>query len=553
MNPSAARKGASFAGAVGYITHDPGARTSERVALVETLNLRTADPAKAAKVMAWTAYHAGELKQASGLAATGRKTENPVYHFSLNWEPGEAVSPAEMTATAKSAIAALGYSEHEAVLAAHDDKPHKHIHIVLNRIHPATGKTNNPKDDYEALQRWAYAYEKERGRVVCLDRAIKYEKDKSLLAGYKQQLAQQKADGTAKESKPRPQWKAEKGATHPQSEKYLTLRQVFAASVKSLAETGRMLAETHREQWAVLKMRHAAERGALWEQNKQAYAARAQTPSPAPYSWADYQGDRDALQGRHAADMRALRVRLREQDRPAVDRFFAGQKVQWRDFYRLSRAGGLAVFMASLEATIRTPLAEHGRQERGRFGRFIAALLSKDRRVAEFAERMETEKKQFFAGLDARQAPATRALVQRQRAELATLRTKFDAARNAIRQRAEAVAMARDSDRKERAGLSERHTAERKALTDTQERERGEFQGQWSKLNADRGAAWKGYKQHRQGQAKDRPPAAGGAPGGELGRDWQRAKLIESFEPERREEAKVRKPGRIGLEPGRER
>ena len=58
MNPSAASKGSFFVGAVGYITHDVGKESSERVTFTEVLNMRTSDPEKAAKVMAWTAMHA---------------------------------------------------------------------------------------------------------------------------------------------------------------------------------------------------------------------------------------------------------------------------------------------------------------------------------------------------------------------------------------------------------------------------------------------------------------------------------------------------------------
>jgi hypothetical protein len=104
MNPSAASKGNSFAGAVGYITHDVGKDSTERVTFTEVLNMRTNDPEKAAKVMAWTALHATQLKEAAGLKATGRKSEKPVYHFSLNWEPGENVPHQEMVATVRDRI-----------------------------------------------------------------------------------------------------------------------------------------------------------------------------------------------------------------------------------------------------------------------------------------------------------------------------------------------------------------------------------------------------------------------------------------------------------------
>ena len=117
MNPAAATKGKSFAGVVAYITHDIGKSSDDRVEFTHTINMRTNDPEKAAKVMAWTTLHAPQLKEAAGIKATGKKSKDPVYHFSLNWEPGENPAHEHMVETAKSALAVLGFEGHEAVFA----------------------------------------------------------------------------------------------------------------------------------------------------------------------------------------------------------------------------------------------------------------------------------------------------------------------------------------------------------------------------------------------------------------------------------------------------
>jgi hypothetical protein len=94
MNPNAAKKGKSFKGVAAYIIHDPDrAKTTERVLFTDTRNLRTDDPEKAAKVMAYTAAHASFLKQAAGVKAGGRKSENPVYHFSSVLGARRAANP----------------------------------------------------------------------------------------------------------------------------------------------------------------------------------------------------------------------------------------------------------------------------------------------------------------------------------------------------------------------------------------------------------------------------------------------------------------------------
>jgi hypothetical protein len=90
MVPRITSKGHSFKGAAAYFLHDIGkAESSERVMFTETVNMLTNDPERAAKVMAWTAEHASELKQLAGVASTGRKAENPVYNYVLAWAPDQ--------------------------------------------------------------------------------------------------------------------------------------------------------------------------------------------------------------------------------------------------------------------------------------------------------------------------------------------------------------------------------------------------------------------------------------------------------------------------------
>ena len=83
MVPKATKKGRSFKGAALYYLHDKGALTDERVAFTHTLNLATDDPHMAARMMAYTAMHQSQIKQAAGEVATGRKLTLPVYVYSL--------------------------------------------------------------------------------------------------------------------------------------------------------------------------------------------------------------------------------------------------------------------------------------------------------------------------------------------------------------------------------------------------------------------------------------------------------------------------------------
>lgn len=171
MVPRITSKGRSFKGAGAYFLHDLGqADTSERVAFTHTVNMLTNDPETAIKVMAWTAAHADDLKIVSGQKATGRKAQNPVYNYCLAWAPDQDPSDAEMISLGLRSMETLGVSDHEALFVAHNDTPHKHLHVILNRVHPETGLMAKMSHDQNLLSRLGQAYEEETGHIYCAQR-----------------------------------------------------------------------------------------------------------------------------------------------------------------------------------------------------------------------------------------------------------------------------------------------------------------------------------------------------------------------------------------------
>ena len=86
-------KGTSFKGAGAYYLHDKEADTAERVAFTHTENLPTNDPELALRHMAYTAMHQDQIKAQAGVKATGRKSAQSVYTYSLSWAPDEAADP----------------------------------------------------------------------------------------------------------------------------------------------------------------------------------------------------------------------------------------------------------------------------------------------------------------------------------------------------------------------------------------------------------------------------------------------------------------------------
>lgn len=156
-----------------YILHDRGKQTSDRVLWSEAFNVLSA-PRDAWQEMFATARDQAMLKQLAGKDARGRKNTRPVLHYTLAWALTDNPTPEHMRETALSSLKALGLNRHQALIAAHSDKAHLHVHIVVNTIHPETGMTAPLKYSKEALSRWAEAYEKEHG-IHCQQRVLNNE------------------------------------------------------------------------------------------------------------------------------------------------------------------------------------------------------------------------------------------------------------------------------------------------------------------------------------------------------------------------------------------
>ena len=182
MVPNIARNGTSFRGAGAYHLHDkptaelPRPRTSTRVVFTATRNLANDDPHWALGEMWRTAVDAEHLKAAAGTRRGGRPGGAPVKTISLAWSPAERPSQTEMLQAADSFLRAMGWHEHQAVYAVHADTAHPHLHIILSRVHPGTGRMLNDWQERKRAQGWALAYEREQGRALCSARAARHDK-----------------------------------------------------------------------------------------------------------------------------------------------------------------------------------------------------------------------------------------------------------------------------------------------------------------------------------------------------------------------------------------
>lgn len=162
--------GRSFKWLGAYLVHDPKAQTSERVAWTHTLNLANDDVASAISEMLATFHNRDLLKTEAGVRRGGAKLEKPVKHLSLNWHPSERPTRDHMIAVARSFLKEMGWQDHQCVLVAHDDKDHRHVHLMLNAVHPLRGTRLDDRFDRRRAQPWALQYEKAVGKVFCEER-----------------------------------------------------------------------------------------------------------------------------------------------------------------------------------------------------------------------------------------------------------------------------------------------------------------------------------------------------------------------------------------------
>lgn len=126
-----------------------------RVAWAETYNLPTHDLELAACFMGATANG----------SVSGTRT--PVYFFSVSFDIDDPVDEAMMGRVARRTLRDMGLEEHEAIVVAHKDRSHPHLHFIVNRVHPTRFVLWRKWWDYGRMERSLRAQEVELGlRVV---------------------------------------------------------------------------------------------------------------------------------------------------------------------------------------------------------------------------------------------------------------------------------------------------------------------------------------------------------------------------------------------------
>lgn len=392
MVPDVAKSGHSFKGAFAYYLHDkrqdaasPHLSTSERVAWTATRNLAVDDPASVERIMIATAKQADELKKAAGIKATGRKSNAHVYAYSLAWHPDEAgsLTDAEMTRAADASLKALGAEGHQAFIVRHTDQKHPHLHIIVNRVHPETGKMLSTSNDHLKLSDWANAYERDRGQIV----TPKREEKRQAREAFKE--ATQRA-----ERSPRPDSQA-------QPEKRPTAPPRAKSDVAMLKELSDAQKATHKAEWPKLADWHKQKRERIYS-------------------------DYGAMMKQTAADFAAAKKAVWRE-------YFKSERVELRAFQNRER-DLVGIIRNALDATkIQQQLGTA--PNRGALAQTFANVLSSQARAAAFAGKTEMQRAAVARQLKTMLDGEMQALREKRGAALAEQRAQYTKDRAALIER----------------------------------------------------------------------------------------------------------------------
>ncbi|MDR1649900.1 MAG: relaxase/mobilization nuclease domain-containing protein [Synergistaceae bacterium] len=93
----------------------------------------------------------------AALATDNKRCKDPVFHAILSWREMEIPTPEQADEAVRIALKELNLENCQALWALQNDTQNRHVHIVVNRIDPDTGKAIIPANGwtYKALERAA--------------------------------------------------------------------------------------------------------------------------------------------------------------------------------------------------------------------------------------------------------------------------------------------------------------------------------------------------------------------------------------------------------------
>lgn len=152
----------SFRASARYLAGLRKGLSPDRVEWVMGYNLQTLDPNTAAAIMGAT-------------AAQSTRCETPAYHFVLSFDRADAkagrIDPEIMKEIAKETIERLNLKEYQSLIYAHRDTEFPHIHFLVNRVHPQTGRAFSRHGDFARMEKLCRDVATERGLNIPREKA----------------------------------------------------------------------------------------------------------------------------------------------------------------------------------------------------------------------------------------------------------------------------------------------------------------------------------------------------------------------------------------------
>ena len=90
------------------------------------------------------------------LARRAVRSKDPISHYVLSWRAGERPTPAQVEEAVDIFLDELGLAGHQAIYGLHADTDNRHLHLMVNRVHPETCRLMLPNKggrDLEAAHR----------------------------------------------------------------------------------------------------------------------------------------------------------------------------------------------------------------------------------------------------------------------------------------------------------------------------------------------------------------------------------------------------------------
>jgi len=136
--------GNGFRGCLTYLTQGRQGKNPERVEWSSTRNLGGLDGGRDYREIGRTMRASANLSD---------RTKKPVMHIPISWskEDGPKLDRETMEGVADKVLKELGLENHQAAIYAHNDTGLKHIHIIVNRVDPETGKAWSTSRDWQRI------------------------------------------------------------------------------------------------------------------------------------------------------------------------------------------------------------------------------------------------------------------------------------------------------------------------------------------------------------------------------------------------------------------